>query len=129
MAQEENIYTLNKILKYVYKSLATPGTQYIFGAKVMKCISIKILGSKLSFTVKILPENLGKLFLWTFEPLKNIFCSKIVNLLSIGVRKSGTSEKNYINQKLKILAYLQSKNVNRNPRKTFFQILILTVIG
>ena len=51
--------------------------------------------------------------------MKNIFCSKIVNLLSIGVRKSGKSEKNFINQKLKILAYPV------NPEKLFYITLNL----
>ena len=62
--------TSKKILKYVPKSLATSGTQHILSAQVMKYTSIESLGSKISPTVKILSENTGKLFLYTFNVKK-----------------------------------------------------------
>ena len=66
-------------MKYVRKSLATPGTQQIFRAQVMKYTSIESLGYKPSHAIKILSENPGKLFLWTFEPGKKYFFLQNLN--------------------------------------------------
>ena len=80
--------TSKKILKDVRKSLATPGTQQIFRAQVMKYtyIYIESLGFKPSPAVKILSENPGKLFYGPLNLEKIYFFTKIINLF-------GTSHK------------------------------------
>ena len=112
--------TLKKILKYVRKSLATPGTQHIFWSQVMKYTSIESLRSKLSPAVKILSKNPEKLFLWAFEFRKNIFFLKNCKFNFYMGTNFWHKWKKCINRKLKVLAYPESENFYRNPWKTFF---------
>ena len=86
----------------------------------MKYTSIESLRSKLSPTVKIFIDKPRKTFLWAFEFRKNIFFLKNCKFNSYRDTNFWHKWKKCINRKLKVLAYPESENFNRNPWKTFF---------
>ena len=99
--EKAHSYTLNRISKYVRKSLATPRTPNIFATQRYKFLSqvennilIDCLKLPLSKSANIFSENYGKLFL---KFSKN---SKILNLPVIGV-KNWHKSKNLIIGKFK----------------------------